>query len=251
MRAAAVVLCLAVSLAAAPPWSKKDSGEWSDQEIERILYDSPWAQPSSATLSTRNRANAEPVGPVPGAAQAGMATPGGAGAGRWDGGVGRAPGVGALPTIPVTIRWDSALPIREALTRLGKVASGSFADVSGQYVITIIGLVPAGQYSERGRFVPRSQTDDMNGEPRSKQDPEQMLQGLTGSTRLRVRGHDAIAPVDVKLDADSGELHFLFPRGTNISEADKEVLFTARFGPMTIEKRFRLKDMRYKGKLEL
>ena len=53
------------------------------------------------------------------------------------------------------------------------------------------------------------------------------------------------------LDAATGAIHLFFPRTAAINLKDKEVLFATRFGSMKIEKRFRLKDMTYRGKLEL
>jgi hypothetical protein len=61
----------------------------------------------------------------------------------------------------------------------------------------------------------------------------------------------AIRPENVKLDPDTGALHFFFPRKQTIVLADKEAIFEAKFGSMKIKKRFRLKDMMYRGKLEL
>ncbi len=66
-----------------------------------------------------------------------------------------------------------------------------------------------------------------------------------------MRGRALIVPENVKLDAKTGELHVLFPKTISIVEAEKEVVFVTRFGAMSIEKRFHLKDMQYKGRLEL
>ncbi len=228
---------------AAEPWSKH-SAQWTSADAQQVLTDSPWAQPASASFATTDPDQDRPIGPVPNAP--GMSGPNAASDGRWDGGVGRIPHLGN-PTLDITIRWDSALPVRQALKLIAKEPPAPASN--SDYVITVIGLVPAGRYRSAGRLPTQSRSDD--GSTIDPQDPEQMLEGLMGQSRLMPRGEKAIAPDDVKLDAASGALHLFFPRTERLSLKTKEVVFATRFGSMTIYKRFRLKDMRYEGKLEL
>jgi len=246
------LILAAISLYAAQPWNK-DSSQWTNEDAQRVLADSPWAQPGSASFPSADMQEEPSPGPLPGAPEAGMAGPRGASDGRWDGGVGRAPS-GGVPSIPVTIRWDSALPVRQALARLqAKAESGASGSSSPQatkdYIITIVGLVPSGQYRSAGQL--NTQSSSADGEPAAAQDPEHMLEGVMAESRLMFRNRKPIRPEDVKLDPATGTLHLFFPRMEGIDIKDKEVTFAMRFGSMVIKKRFRLKEMAYKGKLEL
>ena len=254
MRCELFLLTVAVAAHAAQPWNK-DAALWTTEDAERIVANSPWAQPANATFEPVASDEPPPPGPLPGAAQAGMSGPSAGNDGKWDGGVGRIPATG-VPTLPVTIRWDSALPVREALLRLEEKAQAANAgytpaQLQRDYVITIAGLVPAGRYRSAGQLSTRSSSDEEDGIKIEPQDPEQLLEGLMAQSRLMARGGRSIAPEDVKLEAETGVLHLFFPRSEAIRLEDKEVTFAARFGSMTIRRRFRLKDMVYRGALAL
>jgi hypothetical protein len=247
-----LLISFAAAIHAAQPWSK-DSSQWTTQDAQRILDASPWAQSASALFPDADPREQAPVGPLPGAAQAGMAGPHGVNDGVWDGGVGRVPR-GGVPALSVTIRWDSALPVREASLRLRPAAEAGSpthtpAQVQKDYIITVLGLVPARGYRNAGQLPTQSRSDDDT--TIDAHDPEQMLEGLMAQSRLMPRGRKPIAPEDVKLDSATGALHLFFPRTELIELNDKEVMFATRFGSMTIQKQFRLKDMIYRGKLEL
>lgn len=238
-----LLLAFALIACAAQPWSK-DPAKWSADDAQRVLAASPWAQSALASFATEDD-RSEPVGPLP-------TVPGTTGVansvsdGRWDGGVGKIP-YGGTPSLPLTIRWDSALPVRLAAKRVDTAINEDQAQ--RDYIITVIGLVPAGQYRAAGQLPAKSRSDDDSAiDP---QDPETMLEGLMSLSRLMPAGQSAIAPEDVKLDAATGTLHLFFPRTQVISLKDKEVTFATRFGSMTIRKQFRLKDMVYQGKLAL
>ena len=100
--------------------------------------------------------------------------------GRWDGGTGRN-SMGSLPSLPVTVRWDSALPVREALRRVsGSETPGAS---SGDYVITLTGLIPAGRYHSAGRADTSSNSDGVS----DKRNPEELLEAFMSSSRLLPR----------------------------------------------------------------
>lgn len=242
----AIGAAVAVScLVAADPWSHKDPAKWTEKDVQRVLSDSPWAQQASAVFSLAAEDPPPAPPPISPAAQAGLGVPN-SGV-RWDGGVGRSRGPD--PTLNVLVRWDSALPVREALSRAGKdVQSSSIAERAGKdYIISIVGLVPAGRYRSVGRTESQSRSDDtVDG-----RNPEEMLEGLMAASRLIPKGKGAISPDDAKLDGDSGTLYVFFPKTEPIAADDKEATFTTRFGALTVQKRFRLKDMTYRGKLEL
>lgn len=233
------------SIVAAEPWSHKDPAKWTEKDIQRVLSDSPWAQQTSAVFSlAAEDPTSAPVAPPPPPGPGGAPN---AGAVRWDGAVGRSRGPD--PTLSVLVRWDSALPVREALSRSGKdnQAGNSAGRARTDYIISIVGLVPAGRYQSVGRTERKSRSDDMI----DARNPEEMLEGLMSSSQLMPKGKAAISPDDAKLDGSTGTLYVFFPRTEPIDAGDKEVAFRTRFGALTIQKRFRLKDMNYQGKLAL
>lgn len=235
----------AVASAAQLPWSK-DSSHWSAADAQRVLNDSPWAQLANVAFPDieAEEQREQPVGPVPDAP--GMSGPNRATDGRWDGGVGKIPH-GGTPTLPLTIRWDSALPVREAARLVNDKSAYTADQAEKDYILTVLGLVPGGRYRGAGQLPSQSRSDD----GRDPQDPEPMLEGLMAQSRLLVPGEKPIRPENVKLDAATGALHLFFPRTQPIDLKAKFVMLVTRFGSMTIQKQFRLKDMLYQHKLEL
>jgi hypothetical protein len=234
-------LCFAAAL----PW-RKSSDQWTDEDAKRILSNSPWAQPAAATFpDPRRNEGPESVYSLPGAAEAGLAGSRGASDGKWDGGVGRNTGGGLLPTLSVVVRWDSALPVRQAMQKL-KMPEAE--DVPKSYILTVEGLVPAGQYSHAAQLETKSSSD---GSKDSTVDSEHVLEGLMAHSKLLVRGHSPITCENAKIDSVTGAVHLFFPRSVEIKRSDKEVAFSTRFGSLQVEKRFRLSDLAYNGKLEL
>jgi hypothetical protein len=219
------VVALGVALAG-PPWKGKnpDPSKWTPAELQLILSNSPWSQTANATFP-----EARDDGPInayalPGAQQAGL--PGNprqaATDGRWDGGVGRNTGRGQVPTLPVLVRWDSAAPVRQALSLSGE---GTSKENGRDYVITVVGLVSAGK--------------------------DQPLEGLMANSTLRIAGKAPLGAEDAKVDVKTGAVHLYFPRTTPITTGDKEVVFATRFGSLSVVKKFRLAEMLYHGRLEL
>ena len=254
--ALAFFLAQPLILMAAEPWNKDPTG-WTARDIQQILGGSPWAQQASVSFTNPKEEEEVPPPPatsLPGAGNAGLAGSDRIAHTRWDGGVGRNDR-GGVPSLQVTIRWDSASPVRQALLRSPTTPNATGATGSSNletnseksYIVTVIGLVPARAYQAAGQSQTQSNTDSA-AEP---QNPRQMLESLKNTSRLIPRGKRAIAPDDVKLDASTGLIHLFFPRNQPITLADKEITFAIRFGSMSVEKRFRLKDMTYKGKLEL
>jgi hypothetical protein len=127
------------------------------------------------------------------------------------------------------VRWESALPVRLALAREDHATA---SQPSREYRIAVLGLVPARRQPAGGLS-------------------QETVQGLIRTSALLPRGHKPIHPDRAKLDTATGTLHFFFPKSDPITLSEKEVTFVTRFGSLTVQKRFRLKDMTYGGKLEL
>jgi hypothetical protein len=238
------LIVTAALLLASEPWNKNPQN-WSAQDAQHILTSSPWAQTANATFGDDDEREPPPPGPLPGAAEAGMAGPRGVTDGHWDGGVGRTPR-GGVPALPVLIRWDSALPVRDAAAQVaGPPVTAE--EAAKDYVITLTGLVPAKRYRDAGQLSGKSTSDDTV----DARDPEELLEGLMARSRLLRRGRPAIAPENVKLDSATGVVHIFFPRTDPILAGEREVAFRTRFGSLTVQKVFRPRDMTYKGRLEL
>ena len=156
-----------------------------------------------------------------------------------------------MPVMQVVVRWDSALPVKEALLRSNPPAEATHENVEPSYVVSVIGLRMMGQGQGRGR-----EHDQQNGQAqdRPRRDPSEMREELLARTKLTVKGRDPITPSDVKMEAKDGEneLHFFFSKiNPPISRDDKEIVFEAQMGSMKITQKFHPKEMAYKGKLEL
>ena len=218
------------------PWGK-DPAQWTESDVQTVLTASPWAQSVSAVMADPRDETERTPAPLPGPAQAGMAgqtNPTG-NSGRWDGSIGRNR-MGRLPSLPVLVRWDSAAPVREALRR---ASNAQDTQESGDYVITISGLIPAGRPQSSGR----TETASRN--------PEGIVAAFLSASRLEPRGAPAIRPKNVKLDSETGTVHVFFARSASLEQSAKEVTFATRFGGFSVRAKFRMKDMKFQGKVTL
>src|SRR5580658_821099 len=99
---AALLIIFAVGLWAADFWQAKPFTEWSDKDVTKMTTNSPWAKEFSVEM--------------PGGAEGGK---GGKSGGKRDGGQTGSPDAGGgAPSLTLTIRWVSALPVKQALVRL-------------------------------------------------------------------------------------------------------------------------------------
>jgi hypothetical protein len=236
------LLACTVLLFASEPW-KQDASRWNGRDTARILNDSPWSQPTPATFALAEQGPPPPV-PIESIPQGAMPNPHTAATdGRWDGGVGRMRNNGP-PSLTVLVRWDSALPVRQALARENKPLPYPPQQFQSHYILTIVGLVPGGRYDQ-------PQLSSKSGDAPDPRNPESMLENVMRYSRLYVPGKITLTPDDARLDTATGALHLFFKRSGNITEKDKELFLETRFGSLSIQKRFRLKDMLYQGKLEL
>jgi hypothetical protein len=192
-------------------WNQRMPSDWTDVEIRQLLTKSPWAKEASIT-DTGVR------GPLS--------------SGRAAGGGGRRGGRGGgtqSPTPPNTVelvkwrgsvRWESALPVRTALH------SGTPGETPAEYILNVFGDVPSGE------------TDS----------------ALIDNTKLEHKG-DQIKLTRVepapKNDLSPGGTLFYFSRLLALQVEDKEVTFSTKLGPLEVKCKFTLKDMLYRGKLEL
>ena len=127
------------------------------------------------------------------------------------------------PSRNVTVRWQSALPVQDALLKSKETGTPSIDD--GHYAIVVIG-------------VPNRIANSKSAKPKAE---------------LKREGKKTIKSSDSRIIAgDKGAmLVFLFPRSQEITAQDKQLSFEAHIGRMHVTQSFYLSEMLYRGKLEL
>lgn len=242
-------------------WETKPSSDWNPGEVDRMITKSPWAKEVSVTGGNRSggRGNSgggrsRTGGGFPGGIGfpgGGIGYPGGGGSrGGYPGGGGGYPGGGGPSTrddgmvSSSIVRWESALPIREAL-QLPADEEKPDSDFEKYYVIALIGdLTGVG----RGRNHDNSDDDDRSDRTNRR------LEAYKDYTRLeRKDGPLHLEKVDEgsRVGSRGPGVYFYFARSNEISMDDKEVSFSTKVGSADVKARFTLKDMRYHGKLAL
>jgi hypothetical protein len=229
---------------AARNWDRATFPEWSADHVDKLLTDSPWARPT--TLPFRFSAPArrpftvsefaqigEPLGLPKGWPSGGPTT--GNRTPRIDDG--NAPSV--QTEIYLTTRWSSALPMRQAMAlhQFGRSGLNSAKAVEllqgnpAEYVLEVagfpVGMVPQG--------VRRFEAE------------------LLESSRLLLKGRKALRATASSVPEHGNHLiaTLRFPRFENLSDNDGFIELAAQAGPMDILQKFKLRDMNYKGRLEL
>ncbi len=261
-------------LQAADFWEKKEYKQWKSKEVHKMLTKSPWAQNVSLDPMRMRRGGFENVegGPTqdPSARRGDPEQSQGGGGGGGFGGSGANPPSGSVgsgggfgppsggpgggggpnlggrrpaarrgpPPINVTVRWASALPVKQAIIRARY--RGDFEESEKdqqllnmkdeQYVVLLSGLP-----SRMARGLQRN-TDrikQMTVLHRKKKDPI------------------AAASVEVLPRDQFVEIFMFFPREEAIALEDKDVELRTEVGPFKIKRKFKLKKMVFNDKLEL
>lgn len=203
--------------AAAEFWDARPFAEWSDQDIQRMLTDSPWSHQVSVVVPRAPR-------------EGGDLQPGGRG--------GDDSGRGGFPTpapqLKLSVQWRSAQPMRQAIARrdFGPVDKIP-ADVretlerdDSVYVVVVLGL------------------------------PLRLSAGAADAikvTFLRRAGRQPIAANagGPQTSGNAFALIFAFPRTDAITPQDNDVEFVTKVGDLEIKRKFKLKEMVAAGRLQL
>jgi hypothetical protein len=219
----------AISLWGADFWQAKLFTDWSDKEVAKLSADSPWAK--QVTISMGGGGGGGETGGKGGRSKGGSAN-------TLADDIGPGAGISGGMSQNLTVRWQSALPIKQALLKMkygaevgtSPEAKQILANSEPDYVVVVAGL-------NRGM---------VRGEA------EQIKQAMMGATELVIKGKEPIKPKDFRL-VGQGRIDaiFAFPRTNPIVEDDKEVEFVCKVGTITVKQKFRLKDMLFNGKLEL
>ena len=217
-------------------WVKKDFTQWTDEEVRRIMTNSPWSKETTVNAPAGELGGRGPqrsAAPVEVDPNAGG---GGGRGGRGGRGGGDASSTPTQAQITLTVSWRSALPLRKAVVKSRIGASSevpadlqqSLAKASEDYVVVVSG-VPA----VMARMI---------------QDPVRL-----NRSSLKVGKRAPIVPksVDFQARTQSVDVLFIFPKNEPITLEDKEAELDLLLGPMEAKKKFTLKDMLYNGKLEM
>jgi len=246
---------LAFSLWAADAWQSKPYTEWSDKDVARVVNNSPWARevrviPTKPPMSpaggtSRRQSASEASRDAPMSADTGMrgapdmSDP----ASRLERASGTDPMSEMSQTISLIVRWQTALPMRQAQVRLKYGAEGGSSEQAKQflaqeqnvYVIGVFGL-PAVQAGE-----------------------EQIKREALAQTTLSSKGKPAIRPIRADLNFVAGsvagnrlmDVYFTFPKTSPFTAADKDVELSTRVDSTPVRCVFHLKDMMFGGDLAL
>jgi hypothetical protein len=239
---------------------KKPFPEWTMDDAHQIMTDSPWVKSTTPTMEGSGNQGQRRSGGGGGGRRGGgigiggggigIGIPGigGRGGGGYPGGGGGGypggsrtgtnypddSGNGNGRTDPVeppklTLRWESAMPVREAELRARDVDAPTVDE--NHYAIAVIG-------------VPRNMI---------KADTRAMEADLKKQAVLKRDNKKDFKPSSVEiLQRDDGPvIVFFFPRSTEITASDRRVEFDAEIGRLKFAEPFYLEDMVYDGKLAL
>ena len=228
--------CCAFAAMAAEGFLTKPFTEWADKDVVRLLQNSPWAHPVSVSFGAPAQST-ESDG-----ARGASGTPNmnGPNSGRRGGRGGESmESLSTGASVLLTVRWHSALPVRQAtvLLKLGrdKVSSDEATRFLTQampgYVIVLAGL-----------------PENMGRMP-----PERLSELAKTATALRIKDKGPIPAASAERvnREHSVDLYFVFPKTSPIDLDDKEVEFVANLGRIEVKRKFKLKDMMVGDKLEL
>ncbi len=188
--------------------------DWTDAEIRQLLTKSPWAKEASI-VDTALRG---PLSSAPASGGGGRRRGGGGGSASKQ--QGATPNSADLVKWKASVRWESALPVRAALH------GGTPGDAPSDYILNVFGDVPSAEGDA----------------------------ALMDNTKLDHKGDQIklsrVEPAPKTSFSSEGTL-FYFSRLLALQVEDKEVTFSTKLGPLEVKCKFTLKDMLYRGKLEL
>jgi hypothetical protein len=244
----AAFFVFAICLAAADFWQSKPASDWGEKDLQKMLNNSPWAHqvtvsmngPTPPSVGSSGGGGADEGGaPAPiseggGGGRGGRGGKGGSAAGAGGEGLG---GSASMP--PIVIRWQSALPIKQAMVRLRFGAEAATSADAKQileredpgYVIILSGPL----------------------RPFLRGSTETLKKAIMDISSLSVKGKDPLKPMDVQIGGTQRavEMVLIFPKTTPYTVDDKEVEFSTKLGDLPLKNKFRFKDMVFNGKLEL
>lgn len=205
----------------AAQWEGTSFTGWTDETLQALLGDSPWA--GEANIS-RARTSA-------------LGTP-------------------APVTEKAVVTWTTALPMRQALVReavglngnVTKDAETFLSTTPTMYVVAvrISGGPTSASYASLAGEV-QKETFLLRTDGRAS------LNALTAEGRALDKSGRLIADAAASQTTEGGATVFVFQfsKGLALTMLDREVEFVTKVGTLNIKKKFKMKDMVYKGDLAL
>jgi hypothetical protein len=214
-RTAFFVLSALALTAADEAWKNKQFPEWTEDDAKALLKDSPWVKSVAATLVKPSGKNVQ------------VST----GFGR------RKHREKSDTTVPanakppmLTLRWESALPVREAELKARDVTAPALDD-EDHYAIAVYGI-------------PRAMLKD---------DSKVMVEDLKRQAVLKRESKKDTRPssVEILLRDDGPVVLYLFPKSAEFNWRDHKIEFDAQMPGLKFTQAFSFDDMTFHGKLEL
>ena len=201
-------------------WNEKKPEDWTEDEVKELLTKSPWAKEEKVSYSIGQGSNAGRSGRMTGGSTGGRSR-----TSRTASSTATDTGASAQGKFKALVRWESALPIREAShTKLTK-------DLEQNYVLSLSGDLPM--------MGPRADEDEA--------ERERKVEMLKQYTKL-----DKKDPIFLSnVSSQRSGTWFYFLRNDLLTVEDKQVTFVTKLGPIDVKVKFNLKEMLYRGKLEL
>ena len=263
-------------------WKEKKFTDWSEKEISKMLTKSPWAHRVSVSIrglsnsqggsSREGRGLSGPFGQSEKKSYGGFPGSRSGGRGRsFGGGDIRGTKGGFQQVLTLTLCWYSALPVRQAIIKEGldslvdtpKEVVNSLSREKTHYVIGISG-VPI------RILLTHSEISDTSSQelPPVRERLKTIFDRIKTESFLKIKGHEPIIAhavrvkknltanvVNAKAPRSEPDIYFVFPRWKEKKELitlrHKKVEFVTQIGPIKLKRKFKPKDMIYKGKLEL
>jgi len=238
-KAALLVGCAAVLMATGPAWTSKPVQQWTEEDAQQILSNSPWVKVVTAGI-------ARPMSEDELRQGGEMGEHHGVG---YDGVEGNKPGNAALPSAgdmlfkggkptttrfkpgvaTVRVRWESALPVRIAELKGHEIEPPTLEGDGYQLAV----------YDVPGDYF--------------KDDPKKLGDPLRNESFLKREGKKDVKPTRVEVFQRGKTLvvTFLFPLSAELSAKDGFVEFVAHIGRVFVDYHFNLVQMEFQGKLEL
>ena len=221
------------------PWRTKQIPEWTENDAKDVLAESPWVKTFTPAMKQQeqNNGSRRGMGGLGGLGGVSIGIPGMGGmGGRRGGGY---PGGGGYPSggqstrndeaPKVTLRWESAMPVRTAELKVHDNNAPTLDDK--HYAIAVYGI------------------------------PDRMLVGDTKKLEDQLKGKASIkrdgkkdfkpSSVEVLERPDGPVVVYMFPMTNEITKQDHRLEFDADIGRLQLTQSFFTDDMVWQGKLEL
>jgi hypothetical protein len=239
-----LILCaLSVSAQKNKPWT-----EWTAKEAEKVMNDSAWGQTQTESQNQGPANTSQSQEPASNSAITAVSSPGNSNkelSGKGESGEKKDP-----LSVHYFVRFMSAKPIRAAFVRIVELRGAGAEQVAqlrtfvdrdfGDYIVVAVNI----EGNDRRKTGPAMQ-ELMSAS----------LDGFKGTTYLERKDGKRVALMEYRAPQDAFGAKFIFPRtvdGKPFIEAESgEVRFATELGKtVKIQRRFKVSDMMYEGKLE-